>query len=302
MEKPPLPEGREFPGEFGAESLRSPEHENEDLVLADPARRVFGVFDGMGRDRTGGVAATMAYEVVDQDLEGIDRMHPEEIRELLMRALRTASEEISQASRHPGHENMGTTAALAAFWGREGGISQAVLAHAGDSRIYRLRNGQLEQLTLDDGILAHYAGSEEEAWRLQRELSAAADPAEFLLRNPEIRDSLVRALGREPAGEADARDPVLLHRMINGLLGFLGKVDLVPHTRMADARKGDLFLICSDGITDNLTDPEIREILSAAVSAADASRDLVERAYGKSQSGEPRSKHDDLTAVVVRPE
>jgi protein phosphatase len=111
--------------------------------------------------------------------------------------------------------------------------------HVGDSRAYVLRDGALEQLTDDHSLVAE----------LVRGGKLSAEEAEH---HPQ-RSVITRALGTDPDVDVD--------------------------TFAVDAHEGDVFVLCSDGLTDMIADDEIGEVLSAnRESLADAAKELVRRA------------------------
>ena len=127
------------------------------------------------------------------------------------------------------------------------------LAHVGDSRAYLLREGELEQITRDHSLVAE----------LERSGQITAEAAEH---HPQ-RSIITRALGPEPDVEVD--------------------------TYTVTGRDGDLFLICSDGLTSMVSDGELSSILRAAGSLQDAADSLVRAA---NQSG----GKDNITVVLFR--
>jgi PPM family protein phosphatase len=110
--------------------------------------------------------------------------------------------------------------------------------HVGDSRAYALRDGELEQLTDDHSLVAE----------LVRAGKLSAEEAEH---HPQ-RSVITRALGTDPDVDVDAFT--------------------------VEARAGDVFMICSDGLTDMVGDEEIVQILERRDSLDDAARGLVSRA------------------------
>jgi protein phosphatase len=115
---------------------------------------------------------------------------------------------------------------------------KALIGHVGDSRCYRLRAGKLLRLTNDHSFLEETLGGD----------GQPIDP-EFAARYPHI---LTRSIGQQPDCVPDLIDEVVM--------------------------AGDRFLLCSDGLTGELDDEEIRTILAAASTAEDASAQLVAEA------------------------
>jgi PPM family protein phosphatase len=115
---------------------------------------------------------------------------------------------------------------------------EVAIGHVGDSRAYRLRRGKLERLTRDHSLV-------EEMRRKGQLTEAQAED------HPQ-RSIITRALGPEPEVEVD--------------------LQTVP------AQAGDVFLICSDGLTSMLDDEHIERLLARATSMSNAVRALVDEA------------------------
>ncbi len=200
---------------------------NEDsYVLAPP---VFVVADGMGGARAGEVASRTAAEAFEAGADG--QGTPEERLTRLTREANRRIHELAQSD--VSRRGMGTT--LTAAMLSEAGIS---LGHVGDSRAYRLRAGQLEQLTHDHSLVAE----------LERSGQLTPEAAEH---HPQ-RSIITRALGPEADVEVDAH----------------------THT----ARPGDVYLLCSDGLTSMISDDEIASILRAEAAAQPEGRSAERRA------------------------
>ena len=213
----------------------------DDFVLAPP---FFAVADGMGGAKAGEVASAMATEGFEGES---DSGEPAEAQ--LARILREANRRIYDlAVSDESHRGMGTTLTAAKVTGEE--IS---LAHVGDSRAYRMRDGELEQLTKDHSLVAE----------LERSGQITAEAAEH---HPQ-RSIITRALGPEPEVEVD--------------------------TYTVPGREGDLFLLCSDGLTSMISDDEIGSILRSA-NSLDAAADALVRAANQSGG------KDNITVVLFR--
>jgi PPM family protein phosphatase len=213
----------------------------DDFVLAPP---FFAVADGMGGAKAGEVASAMATEVFEGER---DSGEPAEVQ--LARILREANRRIYDlAVADESHRGMGTTLTAAKVTGDE--IS---LGHVGDSRAYRMRDGELEQLTKDHSLVAE----------LERSGQITAEAAEH---HPQ-RSIITRALGPEPDVEVD--------------------------TYTLAGRDGDLFLLCSDGLTSMISDEEIGSILCSA-KTLDAAADALVRAANQSGG------KDNITVVLFR--
>lgn len=215
---------------------------NEDYIDWDVSRGLIMLADGMGGHNAGEVASALAvnsikealYEVLSPDdpIEDLDYM------ELLKQAIVYANDEINRHStEHPTCAGMGTTIVTSLFYD-----GTALFAHVGDSRIYRLRDNKLEQMTSDHSLVQEMVDNgfltEEEAM------------------NSASRNLITRALGI--ADEVD--------------------VDIVQD----DIEVGDVYLHCSDGLTDLVTDKEILAILTNhAGDLESATQELVDLANEK---------------------
>jgi serine/threonine protein phosphatase PrpC len=143
-----------FPVEASARSERGRRANNEDAYMIDLDHGLFVVADGMGGYEGGEVASRIVVHTVhdffvqnecDEELTwpwgiDVDRTYVENV---LSVAIRIANLEV-MARRRGRLKQMGSTVVALAIDG-----DKAVLAHIGDSRIYRLRNGVLERLTRD---------------------------------------------------------------------------------------------------------------------------------------------------------
>jgi serine/threonine protein phosphatase PrpC len=215
---------------------------NEDSLVVSPP--LFAVADGMGGAKAGEVASALAVEAVEGATESSE---PAEAQ--LASIVREANRRIYDlAVADESRRGMGTTLTLAKLHGDE-----VSLAHVGDSRAYRLRDGELEQLTRDHSLVAE----------LERSGQITPEAAEH---HPQ-RSIITRALGPEPDVEVD--------------------------TYTLAGREGDVFLICSDGLTSMITDDEVGSILRSAGSLDEAADGLVRAA---NQSG----GKDNITVILFR--
>jgi protein phosphatase len=220
---------------------------NEDSYFC--GRTVFAVADGLGGHQGGEVASAAAVEPLAA-LDGRGFAEAAEAAEALAGAIREANAAIlERAAGDPGLWGMGTTLTAAAL--AEAGRLQ--LAHVGDSRAYLLRDGTLEQLTVDHTVVGELV----RRGRLTPEQAAV---------HPE-RSILTRAVGLDPTVPVDLPDPLEL-------------------------RAGDQVLLCSDGLTEAVGDPDIATILAGAAGGDAACRSLIDAANG---AGGP----DNITVVLL---
>ncbi|HEU4622024.1 MAG TPA: Stp1/IreP family PP2C-type Ser/Thr phosphatase [Burkholderiaceae bacterium] len=211
---------------------------NEDSIVVSERLGLAILADGMGGYNAGEVASGLATSLIERDLDadldtlneikGVDGAH---IHQLLQARIGRANLAIFEAAQADVQlAGMGTTLVLGLFHGQ-----RVTIAHIGDSRAYRWRDGFFEQLTRDHSLL-------------QEQIEAGLLTADQARRS--LNKNLVtRAVGVDPAVIADIHD--------------------------YDTRIGDIFLFCSDGLTDMVTDDAIAEILAASTRLDDAAQALV---------------------------
>jgi PPM family protein phosphatase len=215
---------------------------NEDAYVFEPP--LFGIADGMGGARAGEVAAGIAAAALKDGRRAVDG---EASLEAIIGEANRRVWERSVADPHTA--GMGTTVTVAFV---DTAAERVVFGHVGDSRAYRLRGTELEQITTDHSLVAELVES------------GVLTPEEAE-RHPQ-RSAITRAVGTERAIEAD--------------------VFSVP------GRPGDLFLLCSDGLTDMLTEDEIAAaLLGAGREPPAAAKALVDAA--NEHGGE-----DNITVVL----
>ena len=222
---------------------------NEDAFGYSVERGVYVVCDGMGGAAAGEVASSVAVDEVMKQLTARPETHalPADAET----AVAAANEAIfTRAQRSNKLSGMGTT--LVALLANE---RHAFMVNVGDSRGYRLRNGRLDQITVDHSLV-------EEQVRLGR-----MDRTEAL-RSP-LRNVITRALGTQSA--------------------------VTPDIFELEAEPGDLFLLCSDGLTRELSDALIESLLRIGAPLDELCTRLIGAA---NQAG----GHDNITCVLVRVE
>lgn len=198
---------------------------NEDSFLDRPEDGFFCVSDGMG----GGDGGALASRWICDAFAGVmdaEKGSAYEIKQFaLVKEIQRVNDRIRAYARANGYRMMGATIAMMLV--DPFSPSRALLCHAGDSRIYRLRDDRLTLLTRD-----HTVGNE-----LGRALSenAAARAADLQSRRNPLTHILTRAIGTELRARPD-----------------LSEIDI---------RRGDRFLLCSDGVHDMLEDNEIAAAL-----------------------------------------
>lgn len=206
---------------------------NQDAYYVDPEGRFFIVADGMGGHAGGEEASRIATEEIQSCLgANWDSSIPS--TQLLEAALLQANEAILHDQQtHPERADMGTTAVVVLFRDID-----SLVAHVGDSRLYRLRGSQLDQVTEDHTWVA----------RALKVGDITLDEARI---HP-FRHVLSRCLGREDLNHIDVQ-----------------KLDIKP---------GDRLLLCSDGLTEELIDDKIATYMQECPMLEKAAFALIEAA------------------------
>ncbi len=232
---------------------------NEDCFEIDPENQVFVVADGMGGHSHGEIASRITVDSIRDFVlrtADADATLPFELDTHLGRhgnriraAIRVAHDQVLKAIRQDSSlHGMGTTVVGLLLDG-----NSIAVAHVGDSRAYRLRNGRFELLTQDH------------TW--VNEQVVAGFLSEEQARSHPLKNVVTRALGGDTDVEIDVQEyPVEL---------------------------GDLFLLCSDGLTTMLTDDEILSRLDAEGSLEESCSRLVRDANS-------RGGYDNVSVVLVR--
>ncbi|SCZ76958.1 Stp1/IreP family PP2C-type Ser/Thr phosphatase [Acidaminobacter hydrogenoformans] len=220
---------------------------NEDAYYIDEKLHLIAVADGMGGHKAGEIASGIAVEALASmnQLAQNEALQPAEI---YRQVFSDANQKIwVKAHESEDCKGMGTT--LTSVWIQDG---LAYVAHIGDSRAYRMREGILKQVTRDHTLV------------------------EELIKN----------------GSID-REAALSHPQKNVLMKAVGADDRVtPDLHEIEAQAGDLFLLCSDGLTHYLKAEEINEILTAKRTLEERLSQLVELAL-------ERGGADNITAVAI---
>jgi len=208
---------------------------------------VFVVCDGMGGHEAGQIASELACKTFID----VYRNHPaEDPAEAARSAANAANRFVLDVARAvPSRRGMGTT--LSALFILQ---DKAVITQVGDSRVYRLRDGALAQLTVDH------------TW-VEETVAMGTMPREQAEAH-QYRHVLTRAIGTEP--------------------------DVQTDVFVEDVREGDTYLLCSDGLTNHVSNEEIEGVLQKA-GPAEAAWSLVAKALVGGGS-------DNTTAIVVRVE
>ncbi len=196
---------------------------NEDTIAFDPDVGLLVLADGMGGYNAGEVASGIAVKtimhLVRDALQREDLSRPDAATGLsrpaiiLRDAIARANKIIYQTARtQPQCEGMGTTIVAAQFFD-----NRIAVAHVGDSRLYRLRGGSLDQVTLDHSLLQELV---DRGFYSPEEAQRAAN-----------KNYVTRALGVEASVEVEVQEH--------------------------PAQRGDVYVLCSDGLSDMVEDDDI---------------------------------------------
>jgi PPM family protein phosphatase len=238
------------------------DHNEDSLVIVGEAGP-FVVADGMGGHRAGDVASRIAIESIaeffrdgaerDPDrIAGFDRRFSVEENQLLASIRLANSRILERSQRSRDLQGMGTTVVCAFFSPTD---HRMAIAHVGDSRAYRLRDGYITQMTRDHSLFNDY-------------LMAMPDLSEEQ-RSELPRNVITRALGMQD--------------------------DIAIDLQTDQSRPGDIYILCSDGLSGMVEDDEMSSILTRATDLIEGCRLLVRRA--NENGGE-----DNVTALLIRVE
>ncbi|MEO7329390.1 MAG: PP2C family serine/threonine-protein phosphatase [Minicystis sp.] len=234
---------------------------NEDHVLIKVEKRLFAVADGMGGHNAGDVASKLTttslgnfFEATGEGETPIDL--PDDYKDLspdarrLVAGVRKANHDVFVISNTvQQHHGMGSTI-VATHFGNDGMMH---IAHVGDSRCYRVRDGVIKQLTRDHSLI-------NDALELKPDLAP-----EELARLP--RNIITRALGMK---------------------------DLVKVDIKSDASQpGDMYLLCSDGLSGMVPDPQILEVVNLTDDPQEACELLIAEANDAGGT-------DNISALMIR--
>ena len=229
--------------------------ENEDSIATRPEIGLAVLADGMGGHQAGEVASAMAVDVVTRHFEellasgdnGDDRVREAKSMDAAIRAANSAIFEVAQS--RPDYSGMGSTIVVAIFYG-----DHMFVGHVGDSRLYRLRGDEIEQLTEDHSVIQEL---------LNRGLMTEEEARVTIGKN-----LVTRALG------VDA--------------------EVLPDVAQEELQNGDLFLLCSDGLNDVISDDEI------ATHMRECGNDIEQTAQKLIDLANSRGGPDNISVILAR--
>lgn len=202
---------------------------NEDSIASDITAGIAVLADGVGGNKAGEVASSIAvHTIVDSARESLRSLSPGNTDQssghrpgtLVMKsAIDKANESIfRKAESKPEYRGMATTVVATMFYD-----DRMIVAHVGDSRLYRLRGEKLKQITIDHSLL--------------QELVNQGVYTSEEVKHVKKKNLVTRAVGIESTVNTDLQEETV--------------------------KPGDIHLLCSDGLSDRVEDDEIRAVLDS---------------------------------------
>lgn len=261
MTEPPRSRPRIRPLVAGLTDVGRQRKHNEDHVLIKVEKRLFAVADGMGGHNAGDVASKLTTTSLGNFFEATNEGEtpvelPDDYKDLspdarrLVAGVRKANHDVFVISNTvQQHHGMGSTI-VATHFGNDGMMH---IAHVGDSRCYRIREGVIKQLTRDHSLI-------NDALELKPDLAP-----EELARLP--RNIITRALGMKDVVKVDIKSDV--------------------------SQPGDMYLLCSDGLSGMVPDPQILEVVNLTDDPQEACELLIAEANDAGGT-------DNISALMIR--
>lgn len=245
----------------GLTDVGSVRDHNEDAISSDESLGLAILADGMGGHRGGEVASAITVSTVLETLTkklkkikdgGTDEATGYSLESLAVHdaIIKANANVLASSSENKQYQGMGTTIVVLLFYD-----NRFTVAHVGDSRLYRLRGGILEQITRDHSLMQEL---------IDRGFYTPEQARQSLNKN-----LVTRAVGVDENIQIDVQEDV--------------------------AQVDDIYLLCSDGVTDMIEDSLIHEILmDNSASLEKAAAELVRQA--NSHGGK-----DNISALLARP-
>jgi protein phosphatase len=209
---------------------------NEDVVLVREDLGLFVVADGAGGHNAGEVASALAARSMEYYFGEFNRLGMPNGARRLSSAVHKANRDVVEiAKTSPKHRGMGTTVVASCFSPRSGLMH---VAHVGDSRCYRMRDGDLELLTQDHSLLT-----------------------DVLEQRPELDDEVLSRLPKN---------------IVTRAIGLDGQLRV--SIRSFAVVEGDRYLLCSDGLSGPVPAAELAEALAVAETPGQIADRLIARA------------------------
>lgn len=229
---------------------------NEDAYLLVPSNGIAVLADGMGGHLAGEIASAMAVDIIVRHLNAVLRQPPASTDDDApeVLALRAAIQEANQAVFEASRSKPEYNGMGTTVVVVVFQANKLYVAHVGDSRLYRFRHGQLKQITEDHSMVQEL---------LNRGLITPEEA-----RTSANKNLVTRALGVDPSVKADVNSDSVV--------------------------KGDIYLLCSDGLSDVLMDADIERVMQQY------SKNLVETSQLMIKEANARGGPDNITVALVR--
>jgi serine/threonine protein phosphatase PrpC len=229
-------------------------HNNEDVWELFPKWNFYILADGMGGHQAGEVAAKEAVRQLSKLIEKQIDPHDDTLEiDEARRIILEAIEEVNSHIFKLGRKDPELRGMGTTLCCLLFHPKGVIYAHVGDSRIYRLRGKKLFQMTKDDSLLRELMD--------QGQLNAQ-QAADFAYKN-----IITKAIGTEP--------------------------HVQPSARLADIMDQDIYLMCTDGLSDPLSKPEMEEIMNVK-------RPLKETAQTLIDAAKEKGGNDNITVVLIK--
>ena len=233
---------------------------NEDAILVDGERKLVVLADGMGGYQAGEVASQLAVDVVRDESSALDiseadlgRIDPDTGISVAMRQLRGAIEKANNRICSVARGREELNGMGTTIVAARFYDGRVGIAHVGDSRCYRMRDHKLEQLTRDHSYV-------------QDQLEKGLISEEDAKHSPQ-KNLITRALGIDAIAEADVKE--------------------------FRTRPGDIYLLCSDGLSDLVDDEALQAALYPEKAPADHIKYLIDAANAN-------GGRDNISVILVR--
>jgi protein phosphatase len=230
--------------------------QNQDSGIALPDLGLFVVADGMGGHKGGEIASAIAVEAIPGSVRRAKGSAVWDARAAITEAIHEANNAIFKRSQAQTELQGMGTTTTALLFSPTAQGDTLTIGHVGDSRCYFIRPGAIWQITRDHSIVQE-----------------------------KLRAGLI------------TRDQMKTDRMKNVItrsVGFEGVVDVDVYQMLV--RAGDLFLVCSDGLSGLIDDPEILKVIDQT---AFNTHDLQKTVQNLVQQANANGGDDNITAVLI---
>lgn len=233
---------------------------NEDAILVDPERKLVVLADGMGGYQAGEVASQLAVDVVREESADtsitdseLGRVDPDTGISVAMRQLRSAIEKANNRICSVARGREELNGMGTTIVAARFYDGRVGIAHVGDSRCYRFRDQALEQLTRDHSYV-------------QDQLEKGLISEEDAKHSPQ-KNLITRALGIDAIAEADVQE--------------------------FRTRPGDLYLLCSDGLSDLVKHEALQVLMAKDVPPTDLAKQLIDAANAN-------GGRDNISVILIK--